>query len=311
MGFKLAMPQFATATSEPSALAKTHARLKAWWNGEEAPKLSVVEPAPIVAGAAAVTAPVNWDEVHARASAALWADGRTYPCTPALETRIILDAGGAKASRIALFGGGVGGMARVMGEKTTAKIENYEDDAFVRSLAEENLKASKQAKRFGFHSFDWRPSSLPKNKVDAAVMMFKGGQEGRIEAAAFCVERILRPGAHAVWFDFFARRDDETLDACRGHESRTFGTEDEAIITFSAAGLSVVSDQDMSGEYLDCFEIGWRDLSKNLSLRQAALIKQGGHHAGTSALQNLVCWKARIEAVRSGKLVVRSYLLKA
>jgi hypothetical protein len=308
MGFKLAMPQFSVSKSESSALAQTHARLKAWWNGEEAPTLSVVETNSTSLNDD-TKAEIDWDVIHPAARAALWGTGRSYPSTAELEGQLILEAGGAKASRIALFGSGTGAMARVISEKTAAKLEIFENEPTARAITEKVLKATKQAKRFGFHGFDWQPGTLPKSKADAAVFMFQGGQEGRIEAGAFCAERILRAGASAVWLDFFARKDDEALDACRGHEARQFGTEEEATIAFSASGLTVSADDDYGAQFLDALDVSWRDLAINLGLRQAALIKEGGIHASTSALQNLICWKARSEAIRSGKLMVRRYIL--
>jgi hypothetical protein len=308
MGFKLAMPQFSNATSEPSALAQTHARLKAWWNGETLPKpVEIQAQAETSAGAQAPT--IDWSTVHPKASAALWGNGRSYPCTSELEAQLILDSGATKGSRIALFGSGTAGMAQLISEKTAAKIEIFEDDSNARVITERVLKATKQAKRFGYHSFDWQPGTLPKNKADAAIFMFQGGQEGRLEAGSFCAERILRPGASAAWFDFFARRDDDLLDTCRGHEGRRFGTEEEATIAFSASGLAITADDDWSAVYLDAFDVAWRDLAINLGLRQGALIKEGGYNASTSALENLIFWKARSEAIRSGKLMVRRYLL--
>ncbi len=313
MGFKLAMPQFALPQfaqqkSEPSALAQTHARLKAWWNGESVAPTNPSDSNNHVEGKNPADE-VDWASVHPRASAALWGKGRSYPSNAELEAQIALDSGGAKASRIALFGGGAGAMARVISEKTAAKIEVFENDPTARAMTEKTLKALKQPKRFGFHGFDWQPGSLPKGKADAAIFMFQGGQEGRIEAGAFCAERILRPGASAIWLDFFSRRDDETLDDCRGHEKRQFGTEEEATIAFSACGLTISADEDWSARYLDAFDVAWRDLAINLGLRQGALIKEGGYNASASALENLICWKARNEALQSGKLMVRRYVL--
>jgi hypothetical protein len=308
MGFKLAMPKIALPRSEPSALAQTHARLKAWWNGEPSPNLEVVEHQS--SGLQDVQkSEIDWSSIHPRANAALWGNGRSYPSTAELEGELVIESGGAKGSRIALFGSGTAAMARVISEKTAAKIEIFENDPTARAVTEKILKTAKQAKRFGFHSFNWQPGALPKNKADAALFMFQGGHEGRIEAASFCAERILRAGASAVWFDFFARRDDETLDPCRGHEARSFGKEEEATIAFCASGLSITADDDWSAQYLDAFDVAWRDLAINLGLRQGALIKEGGIQASTSALENLICWKARSEAIRSGKLMVRRYIL--
>ena len=313
MGFKLAMPQFALPQlaqqkSEPSALAMTHARLKAWWNGDavQVPKLAVDSDQ---SDRANLANEVDWASIHPRARSALWGNGRSYPSNAELEGQLVIEAGGAKASRIALFGGGTGAMARVISEKTAAKIEVFENDPTACAMIEKTLKALKQPKRFGFHSFDWQPGSLPKGKADAAIFMFQGGHEGRIEAGAFCAERILRAGTSAIWFDFFSRRDDEGLNQCRGHEQRQFGTEEEATIAFSACGLTITADEDWSAQYLDAFDAAWRDLAVNLGLRQGALIKEGGYHASASALENLICWKARSEALQSGKLMARRYVL--
>lgn len=311
MGFKLAMPSLPFSRSEPSALAQTHARLKAWWNGDDPSKFALVETDGGTSGNSAAAVDVDWPVVHSKASAAIWGSGRTYPSTLQLETMLLNEGNASKASRIALFVGSAGAMARAASQSTAAKIEVFDHDPALLKLSEELLKTTKQAKRFGYHIFDWTPGKLPKGKADSAIFMFQGGLEGRIEAASFCAERVLRAGGYCVWFDLFARKDDDTLDACRGSEMRRFVNEDEAIIAFSASGLTVVGDDDWSARYLDAYDVAWRDLSINLGLRQASLIKTGGVNAGSSALENLVCWKARQEAIRSGKITVRRYLLKA
>jgi hypothetical protein len=307
MGLKLAMPAFAAPKSEPSALAQTHARLKAWWNGDPSPKFETVK-ADATAPQGANVAQASDDVVHTYASAALWGEDRTFPTSTRFESQLIVEAGGEKASRLALFGGGVGATAILIGLNTSSKVEMFDANPTIRKIAEKTLKAHKQAKRFGVHPFDWQPGSLPKGKADGAMFLFQGGIEGRIEAGAFCAERILRPGAVALWIDFFARTDSEELDACRGFENRKFASEDEAIMSFPAAGLDMRADDDWSARYLDAFDEAWRDLSAHLSVRQAALIKQGGLSAGSAALADLMTWKARAEAIRNGKLTVRRYL---
>ena len=185
MGFKLAMPQLASPKSEPSALALTHARLKAWWNGDPTPAVTAVDGSGVAVNTS-VPAEVDWTSVNARASSALWGNGRTYPSNAELEGQLVLACGGAKASRIALFGGGTGAMARVISEKTAVKIEIFENDPTLREVTEKALKGIKQGRRFGYHSFNWQPGTLPKSKADAALFVFQGGHEGRIEAGAFC-----------------------------------------------------------------------------------------------------------------------------
>lgn len=312
MGLKLAMPQFATSKSEPSALAQTHARLKAWWNGEPAPKFEAAPVAASPAGSADAVkiegGALDENSVHTTACAALWGQNRTFPTSAVFESQLIDEVAGEKPSRIALFGGGVGATAYLIAQKTPAKVEMFEADPTRRKIAEKTLKADKQSKRFGVHAFDWQPGSLPKGKADGALFLFQGGVDGRIEAGAFCAERILRPGATVLWIDFFARSDTEELDKCRGFEKRAFASEDEAIMSFPAAGLDMRADDDWSARYLDAFDLAWRELAATLSVRQAALIKQGGLSAGSAALADLVTWKARAEAVRSGKLSVRRYL---
>jgi hypothetical protein len=311
MGFKLAMPQFAASKSEPSALSQTHARLKAWWNGEasQPAKLNEATTSSSAQDAVIPVIEADWASIHPAASAALWGNGRTYPSNSEFESELIFDAGGAKASRIALFDGGAGALARVCSEKTAAKCEIFAPDVTLAAITEKAIRASKQAKRFSLHGFDWKPGSLPKSKADAAIFVFQGGHEGRIEAGAFCAERVLRAGASAVWLDFFARRDDEMLDDCRGYDARRFGTEEEATIAFSACGLTITGDDDWSALYLNAFDVAWRDLALNLGLRQASMIKAGGYNTTTAALENLICWKNRCEAIKAGKLMVKRYIL--
>lgn len=305
MGLKLALPQFSPSKSEPSALAQTHARLKAWWHGEPTPVFATIPSSQsdqhdLNARDGAAT--------HVYASAALWGEARTYPTSAGFEEQLIAEVGGAKASRLALFGGGVGASAILIGNNTSSKVEIFDADPTIRKITEKNLSEHKQSKRFGVHTFDWKPGSLPKGKADGALFLFQGGQEGALEAGAFCAERILRPGALVLWIDFFARNDNEDLDQCRGIEARKFPSEDEAIMAFPAAGLDMRADDDWSARYLDAFELAWQELSAHLSVRQAALIKQGGLSAGSAALADLMTWKARAAAIRSGKLTVRRYL---
>jgi hypothetical protein len=310
MGLKLAMPQSASPKSEMSALAQTHARLKAWWNGDPAPDFKVVPTQSEANAQSAKAYPGDSDPnvAHTIGCAAIWGAGRTYPSHTDLETMLFDQMLGEKASRIALFDGGVGASAQLFAELSAAKIDAFDDNAQRRKLFEDALKSHKQAKRFAVHAFDWQPGSLPKNKVDAALFMFAGADTGRLEVAAFGAERILRPGGRVIWFDFFAREDDASLDPYRGFEQRAFQREDEAIIAFSAAGLDVTADDDWTARYLTACETAWNDLQEHLSLRQAKLIKTGGMSAGTAAIADLMTWKARMQALRSGQLYIRRIL---
>jgi hypothetical protein len=310
MGSKLATPQEIVTPSEISGLALTHARLKAWWNGEPAPAQDALpkkakgnDKGPSVEG--------NEGQVQSAARAALWGASRSYPSSVDFDAQLVQEVAGPKAARIAVFGRGTASIARLIADQSAAKVEIFEEDKASRALTEKTLKGTKQAKRCGFHDFDWNPGSLPKSKADGALFLFQGGQEGRLEAGAFCAERVLRAGASALWLDFFAEHDDETLDATRGFEARTFRRPDEATIAFAASGLTVTADDDWSAPFLDAYGLAWQDLAAQLGLRQAALIKEGGQQAGSAALQDLMCWKARISALRSGQLAVRRYLLTA
>lgn len=309
MGFKLAMPNLSAPKSESSALAQTHARLKAWWNGHPAPKFEVVEPV-IEAAAALKPHPGDADPyvAHTHACLAIWGEGRTYPLHTSLEEMLLEQVGANNASRLAVFDGGAGGLAFHACEVGQAKIDVFDENPHRLAAFAAALKSHKQAKRLAAHAFDWQPGSLPKAKVDAALFLFRGGLEGRLEASAFGAERMLRAGGNVLWLDFFAHEDSEQLNACRGFEKRTFQTQDEAIIAFAASGLDVKADDDWSARYTDGFDKAWNELQAHLSVRQAKLIKQGGMSAGTAAIGDLMTWKARAQAVASGQLHVRRIL---
>jgi hypothetical protein len=306
------MPQFAQAKSDVSALAQTHARLKAWWTGEAAAPVSVASvQAEDGESPAVVAADSDASAMQVRVQAALWAHGRTFPGTQALDAQIVDELGATEPGRIALFGGGAGALANLIGLELAGKVDCFEADPTLRNILDTHLQKTKFAKRFAVHAFNGTPGALPKSKVDAALFLFQGGAAGALEACAFGAERILKPHGNALWFDFFAEQDDETLDACRGQEGRRFESGDAAQSAFAACGLTCVADDDWSARFLDAFQLSWRDLSANLAVRQNVLLQQGGQRAGHAALDHIMTWKARLDALRSGHLRIRRYRLKA
>jgi hypothetical protein len=306
MALKLALP-----LPDKAKLALAGARLRAWWNGEDPPALEVVAPALDENGQPLQPQGEQGEDARLPLLAAevLWGSGRSYPSHAEFDGLMASTAGATKDKRAYLFDTGTGAGIDEIIKKTSCRVEAWIESPEQMAMLGSYLKGNKQAKRTTTHKFDGTPGSLPKGKADAGLFVFQGGDLAKAESLSFCMERILRAESSALWLDFFARTDDEALDAARGPERRQFLTEDQLTGAWAAAGLMVRADDDWSAQYLDVFTEQWRALSQDWDNRQGTLIKIGGIKAAASAYEQALAWKARADAVRSGRLTVRRYIL--
>lgn len=299
MGLKLALPLPA-----PAALQRTGAKLRAWWNGEAA---AAGDAAEVVEGADAAghgPGALSADAIQS----ILWGAGRLWPLDAAFDAALAKGTGADKGTSLALIGGGGIASARAMVEALGCKVEMFESDPQRLADVAELLKAGdKLSKRCHAAAFDWSPGSLPKNKCGAFVMAFAIDSADRADAAAFLAERVMKPGASGIIAEFVARRDDSVLDACRGPSGRAFVEEEAISGALSAAGLTIRGDEDWGPDWLDGFTRSWTALKGSLEDSQARLMQGGGSEAARSALESLVMWKARAQAIRTGRLSVRRY----
>jgi hypothetical protein len=300
MGLKLPLP-----LPDPAALHRTGAKLRAWWNGEPLPDL--FEHTADEAGAEqAITdgAVLGDDDIQA----VLWGPGRLWPLDATFDGALAKGTGADKGTSLALMGGGGAASACAVVEALGCKVEMFEADAERVARYTAHFKAAeKPGKRCHAAVFDWTPGSLPKNKCGALVMAFAVENQDRADAAAFIAERVLKPGGTGIIIDFVARRDDAVLDACRGPSGRAFVEEESISGAIAAAGLTLRGDDDWGPDYLDGFTRSWTQLKAGLEQSQARLMKSGGQDAAQRALESLILWKARAQAIRGGRLSVRRY----
>jgi hypothetical protein len=302
MALKLPVP---LPLPQPAALKRTGAKLRAWWNGTEYDE-PVADEGPVAEGAAPAAA--CDPELAVRiASEALWGTGRLVPGDAALDVAFAGALGMTKGKRLALFGPDLGARAlecvREMGVKA---------DAFVRESRDVELATAtvaterKLAKDITVHAFDGAPGSAPKNKADGVIFYLAARSAGQADVAMFTAERVLRPGGSGVFFDLFARRnDDPALDPCRGPEAREFLDEDLVLAALEASGLELRGQEDRGADLLNAWHSAMERMKADFEGFQAGLIQTGGQHAAASALEQILLWRARADALRGGRLTAR------
>lgn len=304
MGLKFALP-----LPDPAALKDVGGKLRAWWNGEDPPAAAAVEAVAEAPGARDAGPPPDPVKLAICAGEALWGEGRVEPGSEALDVRMAGAVAATKGSRLAVFALGAGATALAISRTCLAKVDAHVRAPDWKTLIEDAAKEAKQSKLVTAELHDATPGSVRKNRADGALFLWRGVSREELEAHVFMAERVLKPGKVALWVDLFARRDDESLDACRGPEGRSFSTEDDFTSLLAPAGLTLRGEEDWTPDVLNLVQAAWSGLQADWDARFALLVKTGGQPAAQAALEQVLLWKARADALRRGKLAARRYLL--
>lgn len=278
-------------------------KFRAWWNGEETPSLELVEKTDEPA------AGENQKPSILHASEALWGQGRTTPSDDEFDVLMANALAVQKTQKLFLFGSESGARPNAIIKALSCKIDSYEINADLKAAADKTIKASGQAKSFKSIAFDNKPGSLPKNKADAVLFTYPAISEAAMEVAGFAIARVLKPSGTAMFIDFILRHPEDDIEACKGDEGRGFLLEADINRVFSAAGLKVRSDEDWGAPFLNCYYRQQNKLLNNWENIQAQLMKAGGVAAMQSLLTQTIAWRARIDALKLGRLTLRKILL--
>ncbi|GIU67417.1 hypothetical protein PsB1_1571 [Candidatus Phycosocius spiralis] len=282
----------------------------AWWHGTPHSPSQTKE-SKIKEHEAATKLSLQHKNLYATASALIWGSGRNFPTSLALTSQLAVALGVNQGAQVALIGAGAGDIGRTLLEKFDVKLTNYEADPIIKSLSEATIKASHCHKNCVSLAYDGQFSSLLEGQADAAIMFYKGGQVARVEAGAFTLLRLLKPGAQGIWLDLFSNDGEVAIDLAHGIEKRLFTPVDIFKSAASAAGLTINSVIDCDAYFLaaisSCLNVTLQDFES----RQAELKKAGENLAASFALHSIVTWKARAEAVRTGKLCARFVVVSA
>lgn len=301
MGFKLALP-----TPAPGALQRTGAKLRAWWNGEPYDPAAIETPPDRGEPTAA-----DFAEDPARAALvageALWGAGRLLPGDETLDLSFGSALGLTKGKRLASFGPDLGARAVLAAQQLQVKTDQFAEEPLLQSAIQETFAGTKKlAKDLSVHLFDGSPGSVPKGKADGVLFYLAAPRPDVAEALAFTAERVLRPGGSGLLFDLFARRNDDPLiEPCRGPEQRQFLDEDAVRAALEAAGLEVRGQEDRGADLLNAWQEATERVRHDFEDFQALLLQTGGQHAAAAALQDIMVWRARADALRAGRLTAR------
>jgi hypothetical protein len=310
MDTKIALPLNGLQALKAPALGQIRARLLAWWHGTPVLAPTVTQEQ-IEDHDATGKLSLQHKSLYATASALIWGPGRNFPTSIALTSQLAVALDVNQGAQVACIGGGAGDIGRNLLEKFDVKLTNYESDPVIRSLAEATIEDSHCHKNFVSLTYDGHFRSLDEGKADAAIILYKGGQMARVEAGAFTLARLLKPGAQGLWLDLFSQNEELVIDLAHGIENRSFTPVHVFKSAAEAAGLTLESEIDCDEHFLGAVSSCLNATHQSFESRQAELRKAGENHAASFALHSVVTWKARADAVRAGRLRARCLIVKA
>lgn len=245
----------------------------------------------------------NENQAYIAACEILWGVGRLSPTTNELDEFLISQLLEEKRNNIAVFGNDLGARARIAAlnfQKTTS----FEKGRDFKKHIEGSLRELKNCK---FQTYDDKPGSVPKNNADALFMAFCGTKIKDVESHIFAAERILKPNGKGIWLDFVKFHDGFNIAQCAGNEGREFIQESEIKGVFDAAGLKRTDETDHSKEFLKAYELVTGFLNDDWDSIQSKLMEWGGINAANIALEQVLVWRARASALKSGHLALKKY----
>ncbi len=328
MALKIAVPKL-----DNSKLQSVGAKLRAWWNGEEnipvepsddandanseqekvAPEATATEDA--VPAAKVESKKDNFakqaDLVKYSVLEKLFGEGRAAPADGEVDKSIIEGMPftyAEKKQKLYLFG--TEPCAAIFGwlNRYELEIEAYEANPVVLQRAKDFLSKKGMGSKIKFHSYDKSPKSLPKNKAAQLLIYAQATSFEAMEAIAFSLARILKPGGEAILFDYFAK-DGESEIANDAQFGRSFMYESDIAPLMDAAGVVIVEQEDIGAHLLNSYRQRRIKTIESWEAIQADLIKLGGIEVANQALEATAAWSKRIEAIKKGKMVVKKIRL--
>lgn len=247
------------------------------------------------------------DQITLYAAQSIFKNGRTTPADDLFDCKILQDINMQENKQLALFGGEGGARACSIIKDFNVCIDSYYDNSFLRICSDEFLQEQNYKIKSNYASFDFigNVSDVPRNKYDYAVLMYRGSSYECSENHIFATHRLLKSGGIAVWFDFFAP---ETIHG-NGEGGRSFLSEEEIIRIFGVADFQISKKDDFGALFLNTYFSIQKNLQQDFEESQAFLRQHGGVKAANTALSLLIMWKARVEAVKKGNLLVKRYIV--
>jgi hypothetical protein len=305
------------AVSKPKFdFKKVGAQFNAWWNGvdlaavdNEQPEGDVSNPTIVEKSidepAQAKASSKNPNDTLLFVSTILWGAGRTTPFCKGFDDNLFEDIEITKNKRLTIFGAEAGERLQKILDGFDCKITNYENNNFLLEKCREYVKTHKKFKNCEFQAFDGKPSSVGKNKSDVLIFLNRGTSLNCLEANIFAAARNLKPSGIGYWVDFFAPPEYEIGDKYSAPEGREFINYGSLKQTMEAAGLEVFDDEDVGAHFLNSFMANQKNLKENWENVQAHTLQNGGIDAANVTLKQLIGWRNRVEALKTGRLSLR------
>jgi len=281
-------------------------KFKSWWNGEPMPELQLVE---ANSENQPESSQVQPETAALMAAVALWGEGRLSPADDKFDIDLANALAVQKSAKLIMFSAETGARPIAIIKALNCKVESFESDAKIKEMADKNVKAAALSKSYHSVLFDGKPGSLPKNKADAVLALYSGTSAKNLEQIAFSIVRTLKPSGMAMILDFVLRHAEEDIAACKGDEGREFMLEPEIKSVFAAAGLKIRSDEDWGASLLNTYYARQSAILENWERVQAKLLNSGGIVAAQSLLSQTMVWRARLDALKLGRLTLRKFML--
>ena len=318
------------------------AKFNAWWNGSEYLELGPDEAPPEAnEGAANDTAapeadatnlqvgegennsqettppdkkPVERPIVNANSAiygaASLWGAGRLTPSSVDFDLCLVKELNLSKNSKFGFFCAEAGAQVSNIIKSANCKTEGYFIEAAVKDASIAYIKEAGLEKLYSAKTYDGTPKSVRKNRYDQVLMVYLSGTKAETESNIFALSRMLKPKGLASWVNFIAREGEERLEESSGTERRQFLTHEDILPAFGASGLVVLSEEECGADLLNAYYQRQSYIVDNWEQIQGQLMQKGGIGAVQAALDLTLAWRARIEALKSGKLHLRKFILK-
>lgn len=306
------------------------AKFNAWWNGTEfvdiSPESEEIPPeeqsndnggTPENEGQAISSKPaasnkkidINSDGAIFGASV-LWGEGRLTPANSEFDLSLIKELGLNKSNKFGLLNGDAGALASNIIKSANCKTEVFFSEAKVKDAAQKFIKSNGHEKFYSAKIYDGTPKSVPKNRFDQVLMLYISGSKSETESNIFALARMLKPKGIAAWVNFVARDGEDGLEDSSGSKRWHYLSNSDILPAFEASGLMVANNEECSAELLNAYYKRQTTIVENWEAIQGKLMQNGGIDAVQAALEQTMVWRARIHALRTGRLHLRKIIVK-
>jgi cyclopropane fatty-acyl-phospholipid synthase-like methyltransferase len=305
-----------SALFDQRKLALTRARLHAWWEGEAFDEAAALAAIAEKLKAADQNGPSGADQElfdepplglppRLLALAALWGEGRIRPGDAAAETEALAALGLGADGVLAVLGAGHAAPLIALASTHAGKIEAFEWREETLEALQYGVRKARLEARVSVVRIDLEAHVFTPEAYDGLISIDDFAYCGYPPHLAHQIVKCLKPGAPALLDCYVGLRGQELATAfASSFAEPQIRSQAELLQFFTDSGLTLESEDDITGAFMACARQGFKDLAGRLNEKMLEPA------AARELAWEAEAWRMRLKLLGQRRLERRRFLVR-